>query len=138
MRGYSYEWLRVTVWFVLLATLCGNLVVIVVLVTGRSKMTVPKFLMCNLSFADLLMGLYLLLLASIDVHSLGEYFTHAVTWQNDGGCQVGHQHSPLVQVIVTCCVEVGGGGRGRGGGASTREKATFRWVIKTALWFKSL
>ncbi|KAK7479487.1 hypothetical protein BaRGS_00029303 [Batillaria attramentaria] len=52
------------------------------------KMTVPKFLMCNLSFADLLMGLYLLLLASIDVHSLGEYFTHAVSWQNDGGCQV--------------------------------------------------
>ncbi|XP_070181140.1 follicle-stimulating hormone receptor-like [Littorina saxatilis] len=84
----GYEWLRVTVWFVLLATLCGNLVVIVVLVSGRSKMTVPKFLMCNLSFADLLMGLYLLLLASIDVHSLGEYFTHAVSWQNDGGCQV--------------------------------------------------
>jgi hypothetical protein len=78
----------VTVWFVLLATLCGNLVVIVVLINGRSKMTVPKFLMCNLSFADLLMGLYLLLLASIDVHSLGEYFTHAVSWQNDGGCQV--------------------------------------------------
>ncbi|KAL8622986.1 hypothetical protein ACOMHN_027107 [Nucella lapillus] len=84
----GFEWLRVTVWFVLLATLCGNLVVIVVLVTGRGKLTVPKFLMCNLSFADLLMGLYLLLLASIDVHSLGEYFTHAVSWQNDGGCQV--------------------------------------------------
>ncbi|XP_025104650.1 uncharacterized protein LOC112570446 [Pomacea canaliculata] len=84
----GYEWLRVVVWFVLLAALCGNMVVIVVLVTGRGKMTVPKFLMCNLSFADLLMGLYLLLLASIDVHSLGEYFTHAVSWQNDGGCQV--------------------------------------------------
>ncbi|XP_048258817.1 thyrotropin receptor-like [Haliotis rufescens] len=84
----GYEWLRVFVWFVLLATLCGNVIVIIVIINGRSKMTVPKFLMCNLSFADFIMGLYLLLLASIDAHSLGEYFNHAVYWQNDGGCQV--------------------------------------------------
>ncbi|CAL1533650.1 unnamed protein product, partial [Lymnaea stagnalis] len=84
----GYEWLRVFVWFVLLAALGGNLIVIIVLLTARSKLTVPKFLMCNLSFADFLMGLYLLLIASVDVHFLGEYFTHAVSWQNDGGCQV--------------------------------------------------
>ncbi|XP_050405816.1 lutropin-choriogonadotropic hormone receptor [Patella vulgata] len=84
----GYEWLRVVVWFVVLAALLGNLVVILVLITGRSKMTVPKFLMCNLSVADFLMGFYLLLIASIDIHSLGEYFNHAVSWQNDGGCQI--------------------------------------------------
>ncbi|CAL1533643.1 unnamed protein product [Lymnaea stagnalis] len=87
----GYEWLRVFVWFVwfvLLAALGGNLIVIIVLLTARSKPTVPKFLMCKLSFADFLMGLYLLLIASVDVHFLGEYFTHAVSWQNDGGCQV--------------------------------------------------
>ena len=61
MRGYSYEWLRVTVWFVLLATLCGNLVVIVVLVTGRSKMTVPKFLMCSRALL-LLLNIFILIL----------------------------------------------------------------------------
>ncbi|ESO82975.1 hypothetical protein LOTGIDRAFT_92538, partial [Lottia gigantea] len=84
----GYEWLRIVVWFVLLAALLGNLVVILVIITGGSKMTVPNFLMCNLSVADFLMGLYLLLIASMDVHSLGEYFNHAITWQNDGGCQV--------------------------------------------------
>lgn len=84
----GYEWLRVFVWFVLLAALCGNLTVMIVLLTARGKLTVPKFLMCNLSFADVLMGFYLLLIASVDVHSLGEYFTYAVSWQNDGGCQV--------------------------------------------------
>lgn len=84
----GYEWLRVFVWFVLLAALCGNFIVIIVLITARSKLTVPKFLMCNLSFADFLMGFYLLLIASVDIHSLGEYFTYAVSWQNDGGCQV--------------------------------------------------
>ena len=84
----GYSWLRVFVWVVALAALCGNLFVILVLLTGRSKLTVSKFLMCNLSFADLLMGIYLLILACVDAHTLGEYFTHAVTWQNDGGCQV--------------------------------------------------
>lgn len=83
----GYVWLRVTVWFVLLAALLGNSVVLVVLTTSRGKFTVPKFLMCNLAFADFIMGVYLILLASIDIHTLGEYFNHAVQWQNEGGCQ---------------------------------------------------
>lgn len=83
----GYVWLRVTVWFVLLAALLGNSVVLIVLITSRGKFSVPKFLMCNLAFADLLMGVYLILLASIDIHTLGEYFNYAVQWQNEGGCQ---------------------------------------------------
>ena len=83
----GYFWLRITVWFVLLAALLGNSVVLLVLITSRSKFTVPKFLMCNLAFADFFMGVYLLLLASIDVRTLGEYFNYAVQWQNEGGCQ---------------------------------------------------
>lgn len=84
----GYSWLRVMVWFVLVAALLGNIIVLLVLVTSKGKMTVPKFLMCNLAFADLLMGIYLLLLASIDIKTLGEYFQFAILWQNEGGCQV--------------------------------------------------
>lgn len=47
----------------------------------RNDVTVPKFLMSNLAFADLCMGLYLLLIAAIDVHSMGEYFNFAYDWQ---------------------------------------------------------
>lgn len=47
----------------------------------RNDVTVPKFLMSNLAFADLCMGLYLLLIAAIDVHSMGEYFNFAFDWQ---------------------------------------------------------
>ncbi|KAH3844458.1 hypothetical protein DPMN_086716 [Dreissena polymorpha] len=83
----GYVWLRVLVWFVLLAALLGNSIVLIVLITSRGKFTVPKFLMCNLAFADFIMGVYLILLASIDVHTLGEYFNYAVQWQNEGGCQ---------------------------------------------------
>ncbi|XP_052769001.1 thyrotropin receptor-like [Mya arenaria] len=83
----GYIWLRVIVWFVLLAALLGNSVVLIVIMTSRGKLSVPKFLMCNLAFADFIMGVYLLLLASIDVHTLGEYFNYAIRWQNEGGCQ---------------------------------------------------
>lgn len=47
----------------------------------RSDVTVPKFLMSNLAFADLCMGFYLLLIAAIDAHSMGEYFNFAFDWQ---------------------------------------------------------
>lgn len=43
--------------------------------------SVPKFLMCHLATADLCTGLYLLLIACIDVHSIGEYFNYAYDWQ---------------------------------------------------------
>lgn len=83
----GYDWLRIFVWIILLAALFGNSVVLVVLIKSRGKMSVTKFLMCNLAFADLMMGIYLLLLASIDAHTLNEYFNYAVIWQNEGGCQ---------------------------------------------------
>lgn len=37
--------------------------------------------MCHLAFADLCLGLYLLLIAAIDIHSMGEYFNFAFDWQ---------------------------------------------------------
>jgi thyroid stimulating hormone receptor len=59
----------------------GNVAVLVVLLSNRSEFTVPKFLMCNLALADFCMGIYLLLIASIDLHSMGEYFNLAFDWQ---------------------------------------------------------
>lgn len=50
-------------------------------------MTVFRFLMSNLAFADLCMGLYLMLLACIDIHSIGEYFNFAFDWQFGAGCK---------------------------------------------------
>lgn len=75
------NWLRGSVWVVVLLAVVGNVAVLIVLFSNRSDVTVPKFLMSNLAFADLCMGLYLLLLASIDVHSMGEYFNVAYDWQ---------------------------------------------------------
>ena len=84
----GFLWLRIIVWFVVCTALFGNLVVLVITLCSRFKLTVPKFLMCNLAFADLSLGVYLLMLASIDLHTMGVYFARAITWQNEGGCQV--------------------------------------------------
>ncbi|XP_065339426.1 lutropin-choriogonadotropic hormone receptor-like isoform X2 [Cloeon dipterum] len=81
-------WLRVSSWLVVLAAVFGNLAVLVVLLSSRFRMTVPKFLMCNLAFADLCMGTYLLMIAAMDVHSMGIYFNYAIDWQEGYGCQV--------------------------------------------------
>lgn len=45
-------------------------------------MTVSKFLMVNLALADLCMGLYLLIIAAMDLHTIGDYFNYAIDWQN--------------------------------------------------------
>jgi thyrotropin receptor len=75
------NWLRGSVWIVVSLTVIGNICVLVVLFSNRSELTVPKFLMCNLALADFSMGMYLLFIASIDLHSMGEYFNFAFDWQ---------------------------------------------------------
>jgi hypothetical protein len=75
------NWLRGSVWVVVSLTVIGNVCVLVVLFSNRSELTVPKFLMCNLALADFCMGMYLLFIASIDLHSMGEYFNYAFDWQ---------------------------------------------------------
>lgn len=62
----GYDFLRVLIWLINILTITGNVTVLFVLLTSRYKLTVPRFLMCNLSFADFCMGLYLLLIASVD------------------------------------------------------------------------
>ncbi|XP_053880835.1 thyrotropin receptor isoform X6 [Malaclemys terrapin pileata] len=54
--------------------------------TVHYKLTVPRFLMCNLAFADFCMGLYLLLIASVDLYTRSEYYNHAIDWQTGPGC----------------------------------------------------
>ena len=82
------SWLRVAVWIVAIASVVGNLAVMLVLLSSRFRMTVSKMLMVNLAVADLLMGVYLLLIASMDLHTIGAYFNFAIDWQNGIGCQI--------------------------------------------------
>ncbi|XP_004624766.1 thyrotropin receptor isoform X1 [Octodon degus] len=82
----GYRFLRIVVWFVSLLALLGNVFVLFILLTSHYKLTVPRFLMCNLAFADLCMGIYLLLIASVDLYTHSEYYNHAIDWQTGPGC----------------------------------------------------
>ncbi|XP_060687109.1 follicle-stimulating hormone receptor [Hemiscyllium ocellatum] len=78
--------LRVIIWLMNILAIIGNVVVLVVLLTSRYKLTVPRFLMCNLAFSDFCMGLYLLLIASVDIQTKGQYYNYAIDWQTGAGC----------------------------------------------------
>lgn len=73
--------LRVPVWFIWFSAVIGNLFVVVVIATSHFRLTVSKFLMCNLAVADLCIGLHLLLIAGVDACSIGAYFNSAIDWQ---------------------------------------------------------
>ncbi|XP_068089170.1 lutropin-choriogonadotropic hormone receptor isoform X2 [Hyperolius riggenbachi] len=82
----GYNFLRVLIWFISILAIAGNAVVLFVLLTSHYKLTVPRFLMCNLSFADFCMGIYLLLIASVDAKTKSQYYNHAIDWQTGSGC----------------------------------------------------
>ncbi|XP_014823929.1 PREDICTED: follicle-stimulating hormone receptor-like isoform X4 [Poecilia mexicana] len=79
--------LRILIWIISVLALLGNAVVLLVLLGSRSKLTVPRFLMCHLAFADLCMGIYLLVIATVDMFTHGRYYNHAIDWQTGFGCK---------------------------------------------------
>ncbi|XP_076163087.1 G-protein coupled receptor rickets isoform X2 [Ptiloglossa arizonensis] len=85
-----FDWwtLRCGVWVVFLLAMLGNGTVVFVLIFSRSKMDVPRFLVCNLAAADFFMGIYLGLLAVVDASTLGEFRMYAIPWQMSAGCQL--------------------------------------------------
>lgn len=90
--------LRISVWFVVIFAVVGNLCVIIVLMSSKFKMTVSKFLMCNLAFADFCMGVYLFMIAVVDFHTIGVYFNYADTWQHGLGCRI----AGFVTIFASC------------------------------------
>ncbi|XP_047503996.1 lutropin-choriogonadotropic hormone receptor isoform X2 [Pieris napi] len=84
----GWSWLRASVWFVITAAVVGNIAVLIVLLTNHTELTVPRFLMCHLAFSDLCTGVYLSMLAVVDLQSYGEFFNYAYDWQYGTGCKI--------------------------------------------------
>ncbi|XP_076018879.1 lutropin-choriogonadotropic hormone receptor isoform X2 [Genypterus blacodes] len=82
----GFGFLRVAIWFINILAIAGNLTVLLVFFVSRNKWTVPRFLMCHLAFADLCIGIYLLMIAIVDVRTRGYYSQHAIEWQTGPGC----------------------------------------------------
>ncbi|XP_020514914.1 thyrotropin receptor isoform X1 [Labrus bergylta] len=84
----SQGFLRVLVWVVSLSAILTNLLVMFILLTSRQKLSVSRFLMGQLAFADFCMGMYLLLIASVDLYTRSHYYHYAIAWQTGGGCNL--------------------------------------------------
>ncbi|TKS89786.1 Follicle-stimulating hormone receptor [Collichthys lucidus] len=78
--------LRILIWIISILALLGNAAVLLVLLGSRAKLTVPRFLMCHLAFSDLCMGIYLVVIATVDMLTRGQYYNHAIDWQTGLGC----------------------------------------------------
>ncbi|CAM1302015.1 LGR4 (predicted) [Pycnogonum litorale] len=85
---FGWWTLRCGVWIVFLLALLGNGAVVIVLCFSRTKMDVPRYLVCNLAVADFFMSIYLGFLALVDASTLGEFKSYAVRWQFSAGCQM--------------------------------------------------
>ncbi|XP_071322857.1 thyrotropin receptor-like [Trachinotus anak] len=84
----SRGFLRVLVWVVSLLAISANLLVMFILLTSRQKLSVTRFLMGHLAFADFCMGMYLLIIASVDLYTHSHYYHYAIAWQTGSGCSL--------------------------------------------------
>ena len=85
--------LRAAIWIVVLLALFGNGMVIIIfigysVIVRRTKINlfIMHFFYANLASADLLMGIYLLTIASADIHTLGHFSEDDVEWRTGSGC----------------------------------------------------
>lgn len=79
---------QVCVWILGLSALFGNLFVILMRVIVKEDNKVHSFLLTNLAISDLLMGVYLLIIAIKDVQFQGEYFKHDINWRSGIICEL--------------------------------------------------
>ena len=87
-RLLSDRILVVVMWLIGLNAIGGNIFVLSQKQKKTGKNKVQTFLLCNLAVSDLLMGVYMLLIASADI-SFGEYFPmHAEAWRSGITCRI--------------------------------------------------
>ncbi|XP_044170430.1 uncharacterized protein LOC114974207 [Acropora millepora] len=79
---------QVCVWILGLTALFGNLIVILLRVVVKEDNNVQSVLLTNLAISDLLMGIYLLIIAIKDVQWQGEYFLHDFRWRSGVLCSL--------------------------------------------------
>ena len=99
---------QVCVWVLGLTALLGNLFVILMRVVAKEDNKVQSFLLTNLAMSDLLMGIYLLIIAIKDVQWQGKYFLHDFKWRSGLPCaltgvlsMVSSEVSVLMLTVIT-------------------------------------
>ncbi|XP_072037009.1 G-protein coupled receptor GRL101-like [Amphiura filiformis] len=83
--------LRICMWVLGLSAVCGNVFVVFWRLREKIEKTgqyVQSYLVMNLAISDCLMGIYMLILASVDVYYGSKYFQYAELWRSSGLCKI--------------------------------------------------
>ena len=88
-RLLPFTILRIVIWIVSFVTVAGNLFVLIKRIKNKpSRVNVQFLLITNLSFSDLMTGVYLIILLSVDLW-YKEYFpSHSDSWRHSSLCKV--------------------------------------------------
>ena len=77
--------LQISIWVLGFLAFTGNLFVMIWRAV-KEKFKVSSFFIFNLGASDFLMGVYLIIIASADVHYRGRYIMYARAWRNSSLC----------------------------------------------------
>ncbi|XP_069175478.1 G-protein coupled receptor GRL101 [Procambarus clarkii] len=80
--------LRVCIWILGFVALLGNSFVIIWRSVYSSGNKMHSFLIVNLGVGDLLMGVYLLIVAAVDLQYRGVYAAYELSWRTSSLCQL--------------------------------------------------
>ena len=81
-------WLTAVCFIVGAMAIVSNFFLLLTLMFSQRRLNVTRFLMCNLAFADLCLGLYLFILVCASIETSGKFYNYVQSWQRWGGCQV--------------------------------------------------
>ncbi|XP_064651598.1 uncharacterized protein LOC135502578 [Lineus longissimus] len=103
------EELKTAIWLLGFLSIFSNVLVIVFRSKTIKSNTVQKILIINLSVSDFLMGVYLIIIGSADVHFKDVYYLHEAEWRQSPMCAcagvfslVSSEMSVFTLVFITC------------------------------------
>ncbi len=97
--------LRICMWALGVSAVVGNFFVVVWRLREKPEKTgqyVQSFLVMNLAMSDCLMGIYMLILASVDLYYGSTYFQYAEFWRSSALCKVAGFLSLLSSEASVC------------------------------------
>ena len=78
---------RVFIWLIAILTCFGNIIVIAIRIIRQEMMKIPAIFTVNLAAADLLMSVYLFIIASADSFYRGDFFLNLQIWRESSSCK---------------------------------------------------
>ena len=96
--------LRIAIWLTITVAVCGNILVMVVLIFSMITRgaTVPQILITNLAAADFCLAIYLIFIAAADLDTAGNYQNEAFNWERSVACKTAGFFAVFSSVASVC------------------------------------